>query len=46
MCYVEIERNHTLGVIPGLVPGIQLTADAEASGKMDPGYEHWDGCEG
>ncbi len=29
-------------VIPGLVPGIQLTSSAGASGKMDPGDEHRD----
>jgi hypothetical protein len=29
-------------VMPGLVPGIQLSANAEVSGMMDPGDEHRD----
>jgi hypothetical protein len=29
-------------VIPGLVPGIQTSADAGASGTKDPGDEHRD----
>src|SRR5947207_15383978 len=30
------------GVIPGLVPGIQASAGAGASGTMDPGDKHRD----
>jgi hypothetical protein len=29
-------------VIPGLVPGIQTSAGAGASGEMDPGDKHRD----